>query len=89
MFAVPARVQAIELGRLKSVSLAMMASIPFAMAFQLIVDPSLLVTVLSGAALVEATVTYLLIRRRRIPGRWAATITCALWSTATSSIIAG
>ena len=89
MFAVPARVQAIELGRLKSVSLAMIASIPFAMAFQLIVDPSLVVTVLSGAALVEAAVAYLLIRRDRIPARWAATVTCALWSTATSSIITG
>ena len=89
MFEVPARVQAIELGRLSSVSLAMMASIPLAMAFQLIVDPSLLVTVLSGAALVGATVTYVLIRRRRLPGRWAAAVICALWSTATSSIIAG
>lgn len=88
-FAVPARVQAIELARLKAVSLAMMASIPLAMVFQLIVDPSLLVTVLSGGALVEATITYLLIRRRRIPGRWASAIVCALWSTATSSIIAG
>src|SRR5512140_1657999 len=88
-FAVPARVQAIELGRLKAVSLAMMVSIPLAMVFQLIVDPSLLVTVLSGGALVEATITYLLIRKRRIPGRWASAIVCLLWSTATSSIIAG
>jgi len=89
VFAVPARVQAIELGRLRSVSLAMMASIPFAMAFQLIVDPSLLVTMLSGAALVAATVTYLLIRRHRLPGRWAAAVICVLWCSATSSIIAG
>jgi len=88
-FAVPARVQAIELGRLKAVSLAMMVSIPLAMVFQLIVDPSILVTVLSGGALVEAAITYLLIRRRRIPGRWASAIVCALWLTATSSIIAG
>jgi len=89
VFAVPARVQAIELGRLSSVSLAMMASIPFAMAFQLIVDPSLLVTVLSGAALVGATITYLQIRRHRLPARWASAVTCALWSIATSSIITG
>jgi signal transduction histidine kinase/ActR/RegA family two-component response regulator len=89
VFAVPARVQAIELGRLKAVSFAMMASIPFAMAFQLIMDPSLLVTVLSGAALVGATVTYRAARRKRIQARWAAAIMCGLWAAATSSIIAG
>jgi signal transduction histidine kinase/ActR/RegA family two-component response regulator len=88
-FVAPARVQAIELGRLKAVSLAMMGSIPFAMAFQLIVDPSRLVTVLSGGAWVGATVTHLLIRRDRIQARWAGAIVCALWSTVTSSIIAG
>ncbi|HEX2689863.1 MAG TPA: hypothetical protein VHN14_24760, partial [Kofleriaceae bacterium] len=87
--AVLARVQAIELGRLRAVSLAMMASIPFAMAFQLIVDPSLLVTLTSGGAWVGATLTYLLIRRAWIPARWAGAITCALWSAATSSIISG
>jgi len=89
VFTEPARIQAIELGRLKAVSLAMMASIPFAMAFQRIVDPSLLVTLTSGGAWVAATFTYLLIRRNRIPARWAAAMVCALWSAATSSIVSG
>jgi signal transduction histidine kinase/ActR/RegA family two-component response regulator len=89
VFAEPARVQAIELGRLKAVSLAMMASIPFAMAFQRIVDPSLLVTLTSGGAWLAATFTYLMIRGKRIPARWASAIVCALWSAATSSIISG
>jgi len=89
MRAEPARVQAIELGRLKAVSFAMMASIPFAMAFQRIVDPSLLVTLTSGGAWLAATFTYLLIRGKRIAARWAAALICALWSAATSSIVAG
>jgi signal transduction histidine kinase/CheY-like chemotaxis protein len=87
--AVEERVQAIELGRLKAVALAMMASIPFAMAYQRVFDPSLLVTLTSGGAWLLATLTYIRIRAGGVPARWAAAITCALWSAATASILSG
>jgi signal transduction histidine kinase len=89
VFAEPARVQAIELGRLKVVSFAMMASIPFAMMLQRVFNPSLLVTLTSGGAWLAATSTYLLSRRDRIPARWASALMCGLWTAATSSIVAG
>jgi two-component system, cell cycle sensor histidine kinase and response regulator CckA len=86
---IPARVQAIELGRLRAVALAMMASIPFAMGFQLLVAPSLAVTLTSGAAWLVATVSYLLVRRTRIPARLAGAVICLLWLLAASSVISG
>jgi len=86
---VPARVQAIELGRLRAVSLAMLASIPFAMVFQRVVDPSLLVTLTSGAAWLLATIVFLLIRKGRIPARIAGAAVCGLWLSATTSILCG
>jgi signal transduction histidine kinase/CheY-like chemotaxis protein len=85
----PARVQAIELGRLRAVALAMVASIPFAMAYQRIVAPSLLVTLTSGGAWLAAVIVYALIRRGRVPARHAAALMCALWCAATGSILSG
>jgi Na+-transporting NADH:ubiquinone oxidoreductase subunit NqrE len=81
------RVQSIELGRLRAVALAMVASIPFAMAYQRIVDPSLVVTLTSGGAWLAAVAVFAQVRRDRIPARWAAALMCGLWCAATASIV--
>ena len=86
---VPARVQAIELGRLRAVALAMVASIPVAMAFQRIVDPSLVVTLTSGAAWLGAVAAYLGVRKGRVPPARAGLVICALWVLAAGSLLSG